>query len=77
VAAVATSALGPLPRDTAARLANLTGLLATAIGNAESREALGRLADEQAALRRIATLVARGASTAECSTRWPKSWPAT
>ena len=28
-------------------------------------EALGRLADEQAALRRVATLVARGASPAE------------
>jgi signal transduction histidine kinase len=39
--------------------------VATAIANAESREALTQLADEQAALRRVATLVARGASPAE------------
>jgi PAS domain S-box-containing protein len=57
---VSTTTPDPLPGDTEARLANFTGLLATAIGNAESREALGRLADEQAALRRVATLVARG-----------------
>jgi PAS domain S-box-containing protein len=50
----------PLPDDTASRLADFTELLATAIENAESREALERLADEQAALRRIATLVAHG-----------------
>jgi signal transduction histidine kinase len=40
-------------------------VLATAIENAESREALERLADEQAALRRVATLVARGVPSAE------------
>jgi hypothetical protein len=34
--------------------------LATAIANAESREALARLAEEQATLRRLATLVAQG-----------------
>jgi PAS domain S-box-containing protein len=55
----------PLPVHTEARLANFTGLLATAIGNAESHQALARLAVEQAALRRVATLVARGASPAE------------
>jgi PAS domain S-box-containing protein len=55
----------PLPVGTEARLASFTELLATAIGNAESREALGLLADEQAALRRVATLVARGASPSE------------
>ena len=63
--AVSTTEPDPLPGDTAPRLASFTGLLATAIGNAESREALGQLADEQAALRRVATLVARGASSAE------------
>jgi PAS domain S-box-containing protein len=62
---VSTTKPAPLPDDTAARLASFTELLATAIGNAESREALGRLADEQAALRRVATLVARGASPAK------------
>ncbi|MDX6486448.1 MAG: hypothetical protein QOF43_1601, partial [Gaiellaceae bacterium] len=49
-----------LPQDTASRLADFTELLATAIENAESREALERLVDEQAALRRVATLVAHG-----------------
>jgi signal transduction histidine kinase len=50
----------PLPPDTEARLANFTELVATAIANAESRTGLARLAEEQAALRRVATLVARG-----------------
>ncbi len=50
----------PLPAETEARLASFTELLATAIANAESRAALARLAEEQAALRRVATLVARG-----------------
>src|SRR4029078_610426 len=43
------------------RLTASRALVATAISNAESREALARLADEQAALRRVATLVARDA----------------
>jgi signal transduction histidine kinase len=55
----------PLPGDTAERLASFTELLATAIANAESREALGRLADMQAGLRRVAELVAREVSPAE------------
>ena len=50
----------PLPPDTEARLADFTDLVATAISNADSRVAIGRLADEQAALRRVATLVAQG-----------------
>ena len=54
-----------LPHDTEARLAEFTELVATAIANAESREALTQLADEQAALRRMATLVAREPSQAE------------
>ncbi len=40
----------PLPEDTAARLARFTELLATAIVNAESHEALARLAEQQTAL---------------------------
>jgi signal transduction histidine kinase len=55
----------PLPGETEARLASFTELLATAIANAESRAALARLAEEQAALRRVATLVARGAAPEE------------
>jgi signal transduction histidine kinase len=54
-----------LPADTEARLASFTELVATAIANAESRAALARLAEEQAALRRVATLVARGAAPEE------------
>ena len=55
----------PLPDDTASRMTEFTELLATAIENAESREALERLAEEQAALRRVATLVAQGARPTE------------
>jgi signal transduction histidine kinase len=50
-----------LPPNTEARLADFTELVATAIANAEAREELRRVADEQAALRRVATLVAQGA----------------
>lgn len=62
---VSTTESDPLPEDTPGRLASFTELLATAIANAGSREALGRLADEQAALRRVAELVARGVSPSE------------
>jgi GAF domain-containing protein len=51
-----------LPADTDSRLASFTDLVAAAIANAESRAALARIAEEQAALRRVATLVAGGAS---------------
>src|ERR1700690_2856992 len=47
-----------LPADAEARLVSFTELVATAIANADSRAALARLAEEQAALRRVATLVA-------------------
>jgi signal transduction histidine kinase len=50
----------PLPLDTEERLVSFTELVATAIANAESRDTLAQLAGEQAALRRVATLVARG-----------------
>src|SRR5207237_7562884 len=60
-----SSAEEPLPSDTEERLEKFTELLATAIANAESSEALARLAEEQAALRRVATLVARGLRPAE------------
>jgi signal transduction histidine kinase len=52
----------PLPWDVEPRLRAFTELVATAISNTESRDALRRVADEQAALRRVATLVAEGAS---------------
>ena len=56
---------GPLPPDAEARLNEFTKLMATAIANAEARAEVHRLADEQAALRRVATLVAEGAPPAE------------
>jgi signal transduction histidine kinase len=61
--AMAVVSLGeqPLPAETEARLADFTDLLATAIASAETRADIARLADEQSALRRVATLVARGA----------------
>jgi signal transduction histidine kinase len=55
----------PVPADLDERLAEFTELIATAISNAQSQEALTRLADEQAALRRVATLVATGVHPAE------------
>jgi signal transduction histidine kinase len=54
------SSRGALPPDTEERLEKFTELVGTAIANAESREALARLADEQSALRQVATLVAQG-----------------
>jgi GAF domain-containing protein len=55
----------PLPPDTDERVEKFTELVATAIANAESSAALTRLAEEQAALRRVATLVARGVKPGE------------
>jgi signal transduction histidine kinase len=55
----------PVPAGTETRLASFTELVATAIANADSRAALARLAEEQAALRRVATMVARGAAPEE------------
>jgi signal transduction histidine kinase len=51
----------PLPLGSEERLEKFTELVATAIANAESRASLGQLVEEQAALRRVATLVAEGA----------------
>ena len=56
-----STASDPQPASTEARLASFTDLVATAIANADAREELKLLADEQAALRQVATLVARGA----------------
>ena len=55
----------PLPADTLDRLAVFTELVATAIANSDARTEIERLAQEQAALRRVATLVAQGAKTEE------------
>jgi GAF domain-containing protein len=55
----------PLPADTEARLLKFSELVATAMGNAQARAQAHRLADEQAALRRVATLVAQGVPAPE------------
>jgi signal transduction histidine kinase len=65
VMVVGSSREPPLPPDTEARLRSFTELVATAIANAESRAGLARLAEEQAALRRVANMVARGVSPNE------------
>src|SRR6202051_2866807 len=66
------SGQGPLPPDTEQRMTEFTDLVATAVANAQnraaleaSRDELARLVEEQAALRRVATLVARGIDPAE------------
>jgi signal transduction histidine kinase len=56
------SAREPLPADTEARLAAFTELAATAIANTQARVELRGFAEEQAALRRVATLVAQAAA---------------
>jgi PAS domain S-box-containing protein len=61
-AMLAASAHDPsMPPDTESRIGQFTELMATAIANAEARAEVARLANEQAALRRVATLVAHGA----------------
>jgi signal transduction histidine kinase len=65
---IVDSRAGPLPAGTEARLAGFTELAATAIANAQARVELRGFADEQAALRRVATLVARAAPPDEVLT---------
>jgi signal transduction histidine kinase len=60
MAAVQTAAVGL--GDAEQRLVNFTELIAIAISNAQARDDLRRLAAEQASLRRVATLVARGSN---------------
>jgi signal transduction histidine kinase len=62
---VALTRGGLLPADAEARLAGFTELVATAIANTQARMELQGSADEQAALRRVATLVARAAPPEE------------
>jgi signal transduction histidine kinase len=56
---VLSSGSATLPEEIEDRLAEITELVATAISSSASREELARLVDEQSALRRVATLVAR------------------
>ncbi|MCW2678171.1 MAG: histidine kinase, partial [Modestobacter sp.] len=65
VMSVVSTRAEPLPANTEARLARFTELVATAIANAQARLELRSHAEEQAALRRVATLVARAAPPEE------------
>jgi PAS domain S-box-containing protein len=65
---VATRDKEPLPQTTEARIGQFTELVGTAIANVQARADVARLADEQAALRRVATVVARGAAETEVFT---------
>jgi signal transduction histidine kinase len=65
---VVESRTEPLPVGTESRLAGFTELAATAIANAQARVELRGFADEQAALRRVATLVAHAAPPAQVLT---------
>jgi signal transduction histidine kinase/CHASE3 domain sensor protein len=56
-----TKGPSPFPAETESRLQDFTELVAAAISNASAHEKVRVLADEQAALRRVATLVAEGA----------------
>jgi signal transduction histidine kinase len=62
---VASTQEAPLAAGTEARLAGFTELAATAIANAQAHLELRGFADEQAALRRVATLVAHAAAPEE------------
>ncbi len=56
----ASSVAGPLPVDVEDRLSQFAETVATAIAGAQARAELRALAHEQAALRRVAELIARG-----------------
>jgi GAF domain-containing protein len=62
----ATRGMAPLPEDAESRIAAFTELAATAVSNAQAREDLQRLADQQTALRRVT-------STTAPSSGWPRS----
>src|SRR5262245_55185289 len=65
VAGVGSGRPEAMPAETEARVADFAELVATAIANAAARDELRQLAEQQAALRRVATLVARGVSPPE------------
>ena len=61
----ALSRSGPLPADTEERLARFTDVAATVIAKSNASSELRKFAEEQAALRRVATLVAGAAEPDE------------
>ena len=65
VIAASSRSEAPFPPNTEAQIGEFTELVATAIANAQSRAEITELLADQAALRRVATLVARDTPTAE------------
>jgi signal transduction histidine kinase len=65
ISASRTTPDDPFPLGAELRLGDFATLVAQAIANAEARREMAALADEQAALRRVATLVAAGRPQAE------------
>jgi hypothetical protein len=59
---VVLSRTEPLPPGTEGRMADFTELAAVAVADAKARAQLRRIAEEQSALRRVATLVAQAGS---------------
>ena len=62
---IATSKDAPFPAETESRLQDFTEFVATAIANAQARSELRQLVEEQRALHRVATLVARAPASEE------------
>jgi GAF domain-containing protein len=62
IMAVSSRSDEPLPADTEDRTTAFTELVGTAIANGQARTEVTRLGEAQAALRRVATLAARGAT---------------
>ena len=65
IAIGSTTEHATMPAETEGQLVSFTELVASSIANAESRAELAQLVEEQAALRRVATLVAHGVSPTE------------
>jgi signal transduction histidine kinase len=65
ITASRTTSDDPFPRGAEQSLGDFAALVAQAIANSEARQEVAALAEEQAALRRVATLVAGGRAQAE------------
>ena len=61
----ASGGSAPFPADAGTRISRFTELIGIALANAQARLDLQELADEQAALRRVAEIAARGGSQAK------------
>jgi signal transduction histidine kinase len=66
--AIVVASRRSLPQESEARLGDFTDLVATAVANTQARQEVTALADEQAALRRVAVLVAQQPSPSEVFT---------